>query len=66
VICSSAAHPSGAFAEAPASFRPALTLGDDVVDVSTWAGSVVFYSLGEGGTSTASRAYTIVNKGGSS
>src|SRR4051794_29536550 len=33
-------HASGASADVPASFRSALTLGEDVVDVSTWAGSV--------------------------
>jgi methionine sulfoxide reductase catalytic subunit len=33
-------HSSGASADVPPSFRPALTLGEDVVDVATWAGSV--------------------------
>jgi methionine sulfoxide reductase catalytic subunit len=33
-------HASGASADVPASFRPDLTLGEDVVDVSSWAGSV--------------------------
>jgi sulfoxide reductase catalytic subunit YedY len=33
-------HASGASADVPASFRSALTLGEDVVDTSTWAGSI--------------------------
>jgi sulfoxide reductase catalytic subunit YedY len=33
-------HACGASAEVPQSFRSAVTLGEDVVDVATWAGSV--------------------------